>query len=149
MHLFKLNVNLEWNKKNALHACIKQLQNEVHLYCEDTFCLYKLLRWCYCGTGEEVFARQSTWVPLAAGPVKPASRTSSAAEGAEGGLRRPGHGCNAAVVAGGGRLRTAPAGSCHCSPEAGGCWPQPTASRERAGGGHGTGNNIPFLHTFN
>lgn len=85
-----------------------------------------------------------TWVPLAVGPVKPTSQTSSVGEGAEGDLHRPGHGCSAAVVAGGDKLHTAPVGSCHCSPEAGGCWPQPAAGQERAG--EDTGKEVTFLY---
>lgn len=99
---------------------------------------------CYIiNVREKTFARSCTWVPLAAGPVKPASQTSSAGGGAEGGPRRPGRGCSAAVAVGGGKLHTAPVGSCHCSPEAGGCWPQPTAGPERAG--RDTGKEAAFL----
>jgi len=74
-----------------------------------------------------------TWVPWAAGPETPASRTSSAAAGAAGGPRHPVPGCSAAAAAGGGSPRTAPAGSARCSPAAAGCWPLPAAGPVHAG----------------
>lgn len=84
-------------------------------------------------------------MPSAAEPARPASRTSSAAVGAAGGLRHPGPDCSAAAGAGGGRLHTTPAGSSHCSPAAAGCWPPPAAGPERAAGTDG-GNQLkkPF-----
>lgn len=87
-----------------------------------------------------------TLVPSAVGPVKPTSQTSSVEEGAEGDLHHPGHGCSATVVAGEDKPHTAPVGSCHCSPEAGGCWPQPTAGREHAGGDRGKEATFLYLH---
>lgn len=72
-------------------------------------------------------------MPLAARPVKPASQTSSAAAGAVGGLRLPGPDYSAATAAGGGMLHTTPAGSSHCSPGAGGCWPLPAVDQGHAG----------------
>lgn len=83
-------------------------------------------------------------MPLAVGPVKPTSQTSSAGVGGAGDLHRPGRGCSVAVGAGGDKLHTAPVGSCHCSPEAGGCLPQPTAGQARAGGD--TGKDAAFLY---
>lgn len=79
---------------------------------------------------------------MAAGPARPASQTSSAAGGAADGLHRPEPDYSAATAAGGGKLHTAPAGSFHCSPVAGGCWPLPAAGQGHAGGEKVSNHNL-------
>lgn len=76
-----------------------------------------------------------TWVPWAAGPVRPASRTSSAGADAADAPRRPEHSCIAAAAGHAGRPRTAPAGSSPSARASAAGWPLPAASPEHAGGG--------------
>lgn len=83
-------------------------------------------------------------MPLAAGPVKPISQTSSGVGGAADGLHHPGPDYSAATAAGGDKLRTAPAGSVHCSQGAEGCWLQPAAGPGHAEGYETKGRNLNF-----